>query len=135
MFINRYTITNYETTQHRNRAGQADQCSGEACEEISIESKGDRLDERKVWDLKTTGVSLRARGGSDWKDVTSARGKRSGDGEIASRVDQRSSAIKREDGRKYQWDYNRSDQGLSQAQWDLRKTIIDRLSLSMSLIG
>lgn len=116
----RYTIMNYETAKHGDRAGQTDQRSGEAGEEISIESKGDRVDERKVWDLKTAGVSLCAGGREVVEDVTSARGERSGDGQIASRVDQRSPAIKQEDGRKYQWDYNRSDKGLPKTTWDVK---------------
>lgn len=137
MFIKRYTITNYETAKHGDRTGQAYQQGGETVKEISIESEGHRSDERRVWDITAAGVSLCARGGEDWEDedVTNSRGERSGDGQIASRIDQRGPAIKQEAGRKYQWDYNRSDKGLPQAQWDVREIIIERLSLSMSLIG
>ena len=134
MFINRYTITNYETTKHGSRAGQTDQQSGEASEEISVKAEGNRMYERRVRDIATTGVSLCAGGRKVIEDVTSSRGERSGDCKIACKYNQRSSAIEQEDKRKYQRDYNRSDKDLFKTKWDVKK-IKDRWSSSMNLIG
>ena len=125
---------NYETTKHRGRASQEAQQSCGAAQEIRIES-GHRTFGKGMWDIAATGVSLCARGRKVVEDVRSSRRERSSDGEIARKNDRRSPAIKQEDAREYQWDYNRSDKDLSKAQWDVREIITDRLILSMSLTG
>ena len=101
-----------------------------ACEEQAYRTNG-----QVIWDIAATGVSLCARGWKDVEGITSSRRERSSDGEIACKNDRRSPAIKQEDAREYQWDYNRSDKDLPKAQWDARKIITDRLILSMSLTG
>lgn len=125
---------NYETTKHRDRASQEAQQGSETAQEIRVES-GHRTFRQGVRDIATPGVSLCARGRKDVEGITSSRRERSSDGKIASEDDRRSSTIKQEDAREYQWDYNRSDKDLPKAQWGVRKIIINRLILSMSLTG
>lgn len=124
---------NYEETEHRNRASQAAQQGSKTAQEIRIES-GHRTLGEGIRDVAATGVSLCARGRKAVKSITNSRGKRSGDCKITSEYNQGSSAIKQEDQRKHQWDYNRSDKCLSKTIWRVRK-ITDRLSLNMNLIG
>ena len=124
---------NYETAKYRNRASQAAQQGSETAQEIRIES-GHRTFGKGMWDIAATGVSLCARGRKIVEGVTNSRGERSGDCKITCEYHQRSSAIKQEDQRKYQWDYNRSDKYLSQVTWRVRR-IIDRWRLSMNLTG
>lgn len=134
MFIKEYTIMNYETTKYRDRASQEVQPGSETAQEIRVES-GHRTFGEGMWYIATPGVSLCARGGKDVEGITSSRRERSSDGEIARKDDRRSPAVKQEDAREYQWDYNRSDKDLPKAQWDVREIITDRLILSMSLTG
>ena len=82
MFIKEYTIMNYETTKHRNRASQAAQQGGETAQEIRIRP-GHRTLGEGMRDIATTGVSLCARGRKVIEDVTGSRGKRIGNGKIA----------------------------------------------------
>jgi len=133
MFIKRYTIMNYETTEHGSRASQAAQQGSETAQETRIES-GHRTFREGIRDIAATGVSLCARGRKVVKSITNSRGERSGDCKITYEYNQRSSAIKQEDQRKHQWDYNRSDKCLSKTIWRVRK-ITDRLSLNMNLTG
>lgn len=125
---------NYETAKYRGRAGCADQQGHETIEEIAIESTGYRMHESGVCDITATGVSLCARSRTVVEDVTSSREERSANGKIACRVDQRSSQIKQEDERKYQWNNNRGNKGIFEATWDVRRNK-DMWSLSMSSIG
>lgn len=132
MFIKRYTIMNYETTKHRDRASQEAQQGSETAQEIRVES-GHRTNGKGMRDIATASVSLCARGRKDVEGVKNSRWERSGDCKNTSEYNQRSSAIKQENKRKYQWDYNRSDKCLFKATW--LKRILDRWSLSMSLTG
>jgi hypothetical protein len=133
MFINEYTIMNYETTNHRSRESQEDQQGDEATQENQIES-GHRTFGGGMRDIAATGVSLCARGGEVVEGATNSRRERSGDCKITCEYNQRSPAIKQENKREYQWDYNRSDKGLSKTTWR-KKEDIDKWSFSMSLTG
>lgn len=132
IFIKIYIIMNYEGTKHGSRAGQANQQGGYVAEEISLKSTSHRIHERGIRDIPAASVSLCARGGRGWKDIGSSRGKRSGDDKVACRIDQSSSKIKQEDGRKYQWNNNRGDKAIPEAVWGVRKNK-GRWSLSMNL--
>ncbi len=125
---------NYETTKYRDRSSQEAQQGRETAQKIRIES-GHRTNGQGIWDITAAGISLCARGRKDVEGITSSGRKRSSDGEIARKNDRRGPAIKQEDAREYQWDYNGSDKDLPKAQWDARKIITDRLILSMSLTG
>ena len=133
MFIKEYTIMNYETTKHRSRASQEAQQSGEAAQEVRTEP-GHRTFGGGMRDIAATGVSLCSRGRKVIEGVTNSRGERSGDCKITCEYNQRSSAVKQENKRKYQWDYNGSDKCLFKTTWRKRKSI-DRWSLSTSLTG
>lgn len=133
MFIKEYIIMNYETAEHRNRASQEAQQGSETAQETRIKS-GHRTFGEGIRDIAATGVSLCARGRKVVGVFTNSRGERSGDCKITSEYNQRGSAIKQEDKRKHQWDYNRSDKCLSKTIWRVRRST-DGLSLSMNLIG
>ena len=132
MFIKEYTIMNYEKAKYRSRTSQEAQPSSEITQEIRIES-GHRTSREGVQDVAATGVPICAGGGEFAEGVRSSRRERGSNCKNTGEYNQRSSVVKQEDQRKYQWDYNRSDKSLSKATWGVRK-IKDRWSLSMSLI-
>lgn len=123
----------YETTQHQDRADQADQPRGAAAPGFAIESEGDQKIERGVWDLAASGVSLCEGGRESREGVARSRSEGSGAGEFAEEHEQACSAIEDETERKHQRHRGRVVGSLSETTWCVRNRK-GAQNFSMSLI-
>lgn len=129
MFIKSYIIMKYEKTKHQCRTSKTNQQSDESAQKFSIGAEDDEVLDRRIWDIKTAGVSLCARGEKTIGDVTIAREERSIDCEIAREHNQASSEIEDQDKKNYQLDYNRIVEALSKTKWNVKKVINGQLNL------
>lgn len=135
MFIKSYIIMKYEKKKQQCRTSKTNQQGDESVQKISVGTEGDEVLNRRIWDIKTAGVSLCARGEKTIGDVTVTREERSIDCKIAREYDQAGSEIKDQDQKNYQLDYNRIIEALSKTKWNIKKVINGQWYLSMNSTG
>lgn len=125
---------NYEKAEHEIRAGQTDKQSSKITKKNVVGSENDRILKRKIWDITTAVVSLRARSEKFVEGITCAGRERSDDCKIACKYEQAGKEIEKEKEKQYQQNYDRIVEGLPKTKWDIRR-FIDDWNLSMNLIG